>query len=92
MGNTQQKNVDKNSKIFVKIRDRSIILHNAYKFQLNIGDAHQFPHHYEGLRLWDSSIILSRFIILNSSVFKNKSVLELASGTGISGITTRKWT
>ena len=75
MGNGQQKKIAQNNKIFVKIRDRSIILHNAYKFQLNIGDAHQFPHQYEGFRLWDSNIILSRYIILNSSAFKNKSVL-----------------
>ena len=75
MGNTQQKKIVKNNQIFLKIRDRSIILHNAYKFQVNIGDAHQFPHHYEGFRLWDSNIILSRYIILNSSDFKNKSVL-----------------
>ena len=52
----------------------------------------KFPHKYEGLKLWDCNIILARFIILNSDQFKDKSILELASGTGLAGITLKKWT
>jgi tRNA1(Val) A37 N6-methylase TrmN6 len=31
-------------------------------------------------------------VILNSNKFKNKDVLELGSGVGISGIVVKKWT
>lgn len=66
-------------------------MHYAYKIKLSIGYCTQFPHRYEGLKLWDSNIILARFIVMHSQIFKDKSVIELASGTGLAGIALRKW-
>lgn len=79
-------------KLFVTVRERRIILHNAYKFTVTIRDVVKFPHCFEGMRLWESNVVMSRYIILNTSQFKDKSILELASGTGICGITLAKWT
>jgi predicted nicotinamide N-methyase len=57
-----------------------------------IAYASTFPHNFEGLKLWDSNIVLARYIIMNTHKFKNMNVLEIPSGTGIAGITLRKWT
>ena len=81
-----------NSGIALQLTEKEIILHYAYKIRLKIGYSTKFPHRYEGLKLWDSNIILARYIVLNSSLFKDKSVLELASGTGIGGISIKKYT
>lgn len=76
MGNNQKnKPRYEPSKFFAPVRDRTIILHNAYKFNLKIGDVIKFPHNFESLRLWDANIILSRYIILNNFEFKDKEVL-----------------
>jgi len=40
----------------------------------------------EGLHLWESSILFSRFIKKNNNVFKNKKIIELGSGCGLLGI------
>ena len=47
---------------------------------------------FEGLHLWDSNVILARYLLLNRDVFAGKSVLELLSGTGLAAITARKFT
>ena len=60
--------------------------------KITIGEMHKFPHGLDGLKLWDAGIVLSRYIILNSELFKNKTILELGSGVGIAGITASKWT
>ena len=52
------------NKIILKLRYRDIILHYSYKFKVNIGDIDIFPNGFDGLRLWDTDVILSRFIIL----------------------------
>jgi predicted nicotinamide N-methyase len=51
-----------------------------------------FPHGLSGLKLWESNVVLSRFVVMNNSLFKNKKVLELGAGTGIGGIAVAKWT
>ena len=59
--------------------------------KLIIGYAPTFPHQYEGLKLWDSNIVLARYIVINGHKLKNMSVLELSSGTGIAGIAACKY-
>ncbi|KAF8482058.1 putative methyltransferase-domain-containing protein [Russula ochroleuca] len=39
-----------------------------------------------GLRTWRASFVLAQFLIQNSTVLMNKSVLELGSGTGFLGL------
>lgn len=87
MGNSNNKN-----SVALQLVHKEVILHYAYKIKLKIGYTTKFPHYYEGLKLWDANIVLARFIILNSELFKGKVALELASGTGIAGITLQKWT
>ena len=68
MGNENQDTSGKASKfetkIFLRLRHRDIILHYPFKMKLDISDIGLFPHQLEGLRLWDTDIILARFIIL----------------------------
>lgn len=40
----------------------------------------------EGLHLWESSVLLSRYIKNNSEDFKTKRVIELGTGCGLCGI------
>ncbi len=46
----------------------------------------------EGKRVWEGGIILSRFIAHNSALFRDKRVLELGTGGGITGISILKFT
>lgn len=46
----------------------------------------------DGLRLWEAGIVLSRYVVNNSQLFKNKRVLELGAGVGIAGMAAKKWT
>jgi hypothetical protein len=69
MGNETPKNNTVgqiNQKIILRLRNRDIILHYAFKMKLIISDIGVFPHGLEGLKLWDSDVILSRFCILES--------------------------
>lgn len=59
--------------------------------KVTIADIGLFPDHLEGLRLWDSDIVLSRFIILENELFKNKDVMVFKAGVGIAGVTLSKW-
>ena len=79
-------------KLIVQLRSRSIVIHYGYKFSLHIGDVALFPHGLSGLKLWESNIVLARFVVMNNELFKNKKVLELSAGTGIAGIVVQKWT
>ncbi len=78
-------------KIVLKLRYRDIVLHYSFKMKLIISDIGIFPDHLEGLRLWDSDIVLSRFIILENQQFKNKDVMVFKAGVGIAGIALSKW-
>lgn len=45
-----------------------------------------FPHGWDGLKIWEAGIALSRFIYKNPGSFKEKRVLDLGTGVGISGL------
>ena len=63
---SQAEHKDMGHKIVLKLRYRDIILHYSFKMNLHISDIDIFPSGFEGLRLWDTDIILSRFIILEN--------------------------
>lgn len=44
-----------------------------------------------GCAVWDAAIYFSRWMIHHSSLFQNKSVLELGSGVGLPGIIAARW-
>ena len=52
------------NKVVLKLRHRDIILHYSFKFKVVIGDIDIFPSGFDGLRLWDTDVMLSRFVIL----------------------------
>ncbi len=79
-------------KIVLRLRSRDIILHYGFKMKVTISDIDMFPHELQGLKLWDIDIIISRYIILESDKFKNKSVLVFKGGVGVAAIALRKWT
>lgn len=41
---------------------------------------------YSGCMIWDASVVLGRFIYHHHELFKGKTVLELGSGCGASGL------
>ncbi len=51
-----------------------------------------FPHGYDGLHIWEAGIILARWVQANSTLFQEKSVLELGSGVGIGGLAVAAFT
>jgi len=59
---------------------------------LDIASLDTFPHGLDGLRLWEAGIILARYIVNNSNLFKGKRILELGGGVGIAGFAAKKWT
>ena len=88
MGNNQKPA----NQVILKVKRENIIIHRNYKMTLSISSLVTFPHGLDGLKLWEAGIVLSRYIINHSSLFKNKRVLELGAGVGIAGITAKKWT
>jgi ribosomal protein L11 methylase PrmA len=44
----------------------------------------------EGLHLWESSVVLTRYCLLNESLFHNKNIIELGCGCGLLGISLLK--
>jgi protein-lysine N-methyltransferase EEF2KMT len=45
------------------------------------------PHHNEvGLRMWESGYLLTEFLLAHPSISKNKTILELGAGLGLTGI------
>lgn len=60
---------------YFKCKDEHVIIHNSFKMTLNIASLDTFPHGFDGLRLWEAGIVLSRYIVNNSSMFKGKRVL-----------------
>lgn len=78
-------------RFIMEIRDRDIVLSWKEAIKLKIGDLKIFPSGYERLRLWDSHIVLSRYVLKNVDMFKGKEVIELMAGTGITSITLKKY-
>ena len=76
----------------MELRERDIILDYKSKTKLVIGDLSFFPAGFEGLKLWDTNIILARYLFLNKDIFKGKKIIELVSGTGIGAIAAKKFT
>jgi predicted nicotinamide N-methyase len=87
----QAKPYEQSHKIVLRLRYRDIILHYAFKMKVSIADIDVFPSNYEGLRLWDTDVVLSRFIILENERFKDKDVFVFKAGVGLSGISLSKW-
>lgn len=46
----------------------------------------------EGLHLWEASIVLSRFIVKNKEMFKDKKIIELGTGCGLIGLASLHFT
>ena len=67
--NNQPATNESQQTVVLKLRNRDIILHHAYKMKLTIGDIDIFPHGMGGLRLWDANIILARYIIIENHRF-----------------------
>ena len=44
----------------------------------------------EGLHLWESSVVLSRYSLKHNSIFENKKIIELRCGCGLLGISILK--
>jgi predicted nicotinamide N-methyase len=80
------------NQVVLKVKHEQIIIHHAYRMSLDIASLETFPHGLDGLRLWEAGIILSRYVVNNNHLFKNKRVLELGAGVGIAGMTAKKWT
>lgn len=59
---------------------------------IKISQATTFPHGYEGLKTWDANVVMARFVLINLNRFKDKSVIEMCSGTGLAGVTLGKFT
>jgi len=59
---------------------------------INLIDQPVFKGGEEGKRVWEGGIMFSRFAAHNSALFRNKKILELGSGGGISGISILKYT
>jgi 16S rRNA G1207 methylase RsmC len=51
-----------------------------------------FPNLYEGLKLWEGAIILTRHILMleNRHKYENKKIMDLGAGMGIIGISLAK--
>ena len=90
--NKNSKNIKSSSKVVLKLRHRDIVLHYSFKFKVVIGDIDIFPSSLEGLRLWDTDVVLSRFVILENERFQDKSVFVFKAGVGLAGIALSKWT
>ena len=62
-------------KFVLQLRNRDIVLSFQKKIKVRIGDLNIFPSGFERLRLWDSSIILARYVLKNKNLFNGREVL-----------------
>lgn len=74
MGN-HQGSKGSNQKIVMNLNNQKIILIKELGMWVTIGELEVFPHGLDGLKLWDAGIVLSRYVILNCELFKDKDVL-----------------
>jgi predicted nicotinamide N-methyase len=63
------------TQILLKVKHEKIIIHHGYKMVLDIASMETFPHGLDGLRLWEAGIILARYVVAHSAMFKGKRVL-----------------
>jgi predicted nicotinamide N-methyase len=89
--NNKQSSSSDGNKIVLRLRNRDIILHYAFKMKLVISDIALFPHELDGLRLWDTDVVVARFAILENNRFRGKDVMVFRAGVGISGIALKQW-
>jgi predicted nicotinamide N-methyase len=73
----------------MKLKKKTIIIDNDFSIDLKeqtifLADGK------EGLHLWESSVVLTRFVLKNSSLFSNKNIIELGTGCGLLGISILK--
>ena len=54
------------NRVILKLRYRDIILHYSFKFKVVIGDIDIFPSGFDGLRLWETDVVLARFAFLEN--------------------------
>lgn len=73
-------------------KETLIVLNSEKGRTLNLTHILRFPHGFDGLRIWESGIVLARYAILHRDFFDGKFVLELGSGTGIAGLAVLKFT
>jgi len=75
----------------MKLKDRKIIINKTQS--INLKEKTLFnANGDEGLHLWESSIVLSRYIIKYKQLFEGKKIIELGSGCGLVGLTCLKYT
>lgn len=53
---------------------------------VKVNDMILFPHGFDGFHLWEAGIVLTRFLHTKLDEFKDKTILELGTGVGITGI------
>ncbi len=75
----------------MKLQKRKIKLDNDNYIKLNEQTLFK-ANGDEGLHLWESSVLFSRYIKKNQSMFENKNLVELGSGCGLLGITCLMYT
>ena len=60
---------------------------------LEIKEQFYFDVEYEGLRVWESGIVMARhYALMDARKFEGETVVELGSGTGIAGLAIAKYT
>jgi predicted nicotinamide N-methyase len=55
--------------------------------RITVSDQVFFQTGQDGLHQWESGIVLARFVLFNTDLFRGRRLLELGSGTGLAGIT-----
>ena len=73
----------------MKLKKKSIII--TKDFSVDLKEQTIFlADGKEGLHLWESSVVLTRFVLKNSHLFENKNIIELGTGCGLLGISILK--
>ena len=73
----------------MKLKKKSIII--TKDFSVDLKEQTIFlADGKEGLHLWESSVVLTRFVLKNSHLFENKNIIELVTGCVLLGISILK--
>lgn len=76
----------------LKYEKKCLILSHSQGKSIYLQDCLIFPHHLDGLKVWEAGIVLSRYVCFNPELFNEKVVLDLGTGTGIASISALKYT